>query len=41
LTSYQAEQLMIADNKSPSRNKELIDRKAAAIILQEWLDRRR
>lgn len=41
LTSYQAEQLMIADNKSPSRNKELIDRKAAAIILQEWLDHRR
>jgi putative Holliday junction resolvase len=41
LTSYQAEQLMIADNISPSRNKSMIDRKAAALILQRWLDQRR
>ncbi|CAC5343796.1 MULTISPECIES: Holliday junction resolvase RuvX [Planktothrix] len=41
LTSYQAEQLMIADNISPSRNKSMIDRKAAALILQQWLDQRR
>lgn len=41
LTSFQAEQLLIAENRSPSRNKGLIDRKAAAIILQQWLDTRR
>ncbi|MBD2136592.1 Holliday junction resolvase RuvX [Anabaena sp. FACHB-1237] len=41
LTSYQAEQLIIAENRSPSRNKGLIDRKAAALILQQWLDVRR
>ncbi|OCR01256.1 Holliday junction DNA helicase RuvA [Oscillatoriales cyanobacterium USR001] len=41
LTSYQAEQLMLAENISPSKNKALIDRKAAALILQQWLDRRR
>lgn len=41
LTSYQAEQLLIAENRSPSRNKALIDRKAAALILQQWLDTRR
>lgn len=41
LTSYQAEQMIIAENRSPSRNKGLIDRKAAAIILQQWLDERR
>jgi putative Holliday junction resolvase len=41
LTSYQAEQLIIAENRSPSRNKGLIDRKAAALILQQWLDARR
>jgi putative holliday junction resolvase len=41
LTSYQAEQLMIADRISLSRNKGLIDRKAAALILQQWLDERR
>ena len=41
LTSYQAEQLLIAENRSPSRNKGLIDRKAAALILQQWLDARR
>jgi putative Holliday junction resolvase len=41
LTSYQAEQLIIAENRSPSRHKGLIDRKAAALILQQWLDTRR
>lgn len=41
LTSYQAEQMIIAENRSPSRNKGLIDRKAAAIILQQWLDERK
>jgi len=41
LTSYQAEQMIIAERRSPSRNKGLIDRKAAALILQQWLDTRR
>ena len=41
LTSFQAEQLLQAENLSPSRNKSLIDRKAAALILQQWLDERR
>lgn len=41
LTSVQAEQLLQAENRDPSRHKALIDRKAAAIILQQWLDDRR
>lgn len=41
LTSFEAEQLLQAENISPSRNKGLIDRKAAALILQQWLDERR
>jgi putative Holliday junction resolvase len=41
LTSVEAEQLMVAERQSLSRNKALIDRKAAAIILQRWLDIRR
>lgn len=41
LTSFEAEQSLIAENRSPSRNKALIDRKAAAIILQTWLDAKR
>jgi len=41
LTSFQAEQLLQAENISPSRNKGLIDRKAASLILQQWLDERR
>lgn len=41
LTSVQAEQLLQAENRAPSRHKALIDRKAAAIILQQWLDERR
>lgn len=40
LTSYQAEQLIIAQKGSPSRNKGLVDRKAASLILQRWLDAR-
>jgi len=41
LTSFQAEQMLIAEHRSPSRHKGLIDRKAAALILQQWLDVRR
>ncbi|MGF1497364.1 MAG: Holliday junction resolvase RuvX [Elainellaceae cyanobacterium] len=41
LTSFQAEQFLLDEGRSPSRNKGLIDRKAAAIILQQWLDQRR
>ncbi|MBD2022612.1 Holliday junction resolvase RuvX [Leptolyngbya sp. FACHB-36] len=41
LTSFHAEQLLQAENISPSRNKGLIDRKAASLILQQWLDERR
>lgn len=40
LTSYEAEQLLQAERRSPSQHKALIDRKAAAIILQQWLDER-
>ena len=41
LTSFEAEQMLIAERRAPSRHEALIDRKAAAIILQQWLDRRR
>lgn len=41
LTSFQAEQMLIAENRSPSRHKGLIDRKAASLILQQWLDAKR
>ncbi|MGB7711417.1 MAG: Holliday junction resolvase RuvX [Microcoleus sp.] len=41
LTSVNAEELIQAAGISPSRNKGLIDRKAAALILQRWLDERR
>ncbi len=41
LTSYQAEQSMIADGISLRDNKGVIDRRAAAVILQQWLDDRR
>ncbi|MBE7383154.1 MAG: Holliday junction resolvase RuvX [Leptolyngbya sp. SIO1E4] len=40
LTSFQAEQMLLSEGVSPSRNKGLIDRRAAAIILQQWLDQR-
>lgn len=38
LTSYSAEQMMINDGINLREHKDLIDRKAAAIILQQWLD---
>jgi putative Holliday junction resolvase len=41
LTSYQAEQFLQAQGISLAWNKGLIDRKAAALILQQWLDQRR
>lgn len=41
LSSIEAEQLIQAERRSPSQNKALIDRKAAALILQRWLDARR
>jgi putative Holliday junction resolvase len=41
LTSYQAEQMLRDEKRSPSRHKAMIDRKAAALILQQWLDARR
>lgn len=40
-TSIAAQELLRQEGRSPSQNKGLIDRKAAAIILQEWLDQRR
>lgn len=40
LTSFQAEQLLLSEGVSPSRNKGAVDRKAAAIILQQWLEQR-
>lgn len=39
LTSFQAEQFLLAEGISPSKNKGLVDRKAAAIILQQWLEK--
>lgn len=41
LTSYAAEQMMKVADISVSQNKATIDRVAAAIILQQWLDDRR
>lgn len=41
LTSVEAEELIQAQGMSPSQNKGSIDRKAAALILQRWLDMRR
>jgi putative holliday junction resolvase len=41
LTSVAAEELMIARGQSPRDNKGEVDRHAAAIILQQWLDARR
>ena len=40
LTSFQAEQMLMAEGVSPTHHKGLIDQKAAAIILQQWLDQR-
>lgn len=41
LSSVEAEQLMRAEGHSVAQEKALIDRKAAAIILQRWLDESR
>ncbi len=41
LTSCEAEEQLKAQKISLSRNKGLIDRKAAGIILQQWLEQRR
>ena len=41
LTSVEAKEMLKAQGVSPSRNKALVDRKAASLILQQWLDRRR
>jgi putative Holliday junction resolvase len=41
LSSVEAEQFMRAEGQFPDQDKGLIDRKAAAIILQRWLDDRR
>ena len=41
LTSVEAESQLKAQKKFSSRNKGAIDRRAAAIILQQWLDMRR
>jgi putative Holliday junction resolvase len=38
LTSVEAEELIISSGIRPRDNKALVDRKAAAIILQQWLD---
>lgn len=41
LTSVEAEAQLKAQKQFSTRNKGAIDRRAAAIILQQWLDRRR
>lgn len=41
LSSVEAEELMRDEGRSVAVEKSLIDRKAAAIILQRWLDNRR
>jgi putative holliday junction resolvase len=40
LTSYEAEQLMLESGLSPSQHKAVVDRKAACLILQQWLAQR-
>lgn len=39
-SSLEAEAMMVAAGQSPSQNRALVDRKAAAVILQRWLDDR-
>ena len=41
LSSFEAERILIEQNKKPSKNKGLIDMTAAAIVLQEFLNKRR
>ncbi|MGC1307692.1 MAG: Holliday junction resolvase RuvX [Phormidesmis sp.] len=40
LSSFAAEEMLRAERQSFSHNEGLLDRKAAAIILQQWLDAR-
>ena len=39
-TSVEARELIQSEGRSTSQNRGLIDRKAAALILQQWLDER-
>jgi len=41
LTSKSAERILVEQNRKPSRNKALTDMASAAIILQQYLNRRR
>ncbi|MCM1981362.1 Holliday junction resolvase RuvX [Lyngbya confervoides] len=41
LTSYEAKQLVYQQSKRVNRESGIIDRKAAALILQQWLDQKR
>jgi putative holliday junction resolvase len=41
LTSLEAEDLMRRENQDPRHHRDLVDRKAAALILQRWLDQQR
>lgn len=41
LTSFEAEQMMMQSGISPRDQRNMIDRKAAAIILQQWLEEKR
>lgn len=41
LTSEDAEKILISQGKKPSKNKALVDMVAAAIILQQYIDKRR
>jgi len=41
LTSYDAERILIEQGIKPSRDKALVDKVAATIILQQYLDKRR
>lgn len=41
LSSHEAEQMLVQEGRSLQYDKGLIDRKAAALILQRWLDERR
>lgn len=41
LTSFQAEDILKQQGRSPRRDKALVDQIAAALILQQWLDARR
>ncbi len=41
LTSFEAEQMMHAQGISTRSHKGVVDRKAAAIILQQWLEQQR